>query len=187
MKKLITLCSAALTAVSVFADLSFACVTTEGANGDTSNDFTPYTAYLCTVAAAESYFGGNTTYAGITSYLKDSANFADGVAKISAGGIELSEYEYDYGEYSFSQYFNLGELSGDYIALVTYANGGDDYFRVFANATSDGSVVLDPTVDGGGSAGAWTPVGAPSPCPELTSGLLLLLGCAGLALRRRLA
>ena len=185
MKKLLILGAALLTA-TVFADVSNATVTTIGANGDESGDFAPYTAYLCTVAAAESYFSGNTTYAGITSYLKDSANFADGVSQIATGGILLETYEYDLGEYSFIKQFGPGELLGNYIALVTYANGGDDYFRVFESSVSGGSVVFDPEI-GAGSAGAWTPVSTPSPTPEPTGGLLLLLGAAGLALRRRRA
>ena len=146
------------------------------------------------MAQAGTFFGGNTGYAGITDYLRSTENYAEGVAQIAAGGIGLGIYESDMGELSFTKNFESGLASGDYIALATYENGDDQYFRVFANSTGDGMLVLDPLADGGGEAGAWTPVGSsgpgpgpgpgPSPAPEPTSGLLVLLGLAGLALRR---
>lgn len=194
MNKLAILAGGLLTAASLFADVSFATVTTVGAKGETSApnwDF--YSAYLCTVAAAGTFFGGNSGYADITGYLSDSAHYADGVAQIAAGGIGLGSYEYDLGELSFDKYFDTELASGDYIALATYENGDEKYFRVFENSAEGGTLVLDPA-NGDGYAGAWTPVGSsepgpgpgpgPSPTPEPTSGLLVLLGLAGLALRR---
>lgn len=188
MKKLTVLGCALLTSAAVFADLSYAAVTTEGALGEDSGDTTLYSAYLCTVEAARTYFGGNSGYAGITTYLKDEANFQSGVSQIAAGGIKFDTYEYDLGEYSYVKYFLQGELTdGDYIALALYAGAGVDYFRVFESVLSgDGGLVFDPAI-GAGSASAWTPVGTPSPAPEPTSALLMLIGAAGLALRRKRA
>ena len=56
-----------LGAVTAFADLFCAEVTTEGVKGDDGSYASCYAAYLCTTEAAESYFGGNTTVDGITS------------------------------------------------------------------------------------------------------------------------
>ena len=188
MKKLTVLGCALLTVAAVFADLTHAVVTTEGAPGEDSGDTTLYTAYLCTVEAAAQYFGGNSDYAGITTYLKDEANFQSGVSQVSSGGIAFDTYEYDLGEYSYIKDFQPGSLSsGSYIALALFTGGDVDYFRVFESVLSgDGALVFDPAA-GIGSAGAWTPVGTPSPTPEPTSALLMLIGAAGLALRRKRA
>lgn len=187
MKKLTVLGCALLAATAVFADLTYAVVTTEGAPGEDSGDTTLYSAYLCTVEAAAQYFGGNSGYATITAYLKDEANFESGVAQIASGGIAFDTYEYDMGEYSYIKEFRPGELSsGNYIALALYAGAGVDYFRVFESVLSGGALVFDPAIDAG-SAGAWTPVGTPSPTPEPTGALLMLIGAAGLALKRKRA
>jgi len=70
----------------------------------------------------------------------------------------------------------------DYLGIVLYSSGDESAVRVFS-ATSDGVTWLadDSTTRSAGTAGAWTAV------PEPTSGLLLLLGVAGLALRRKRA
>lgn len=187
MKKLTVLGCALLTSAAVFAGLAHAVVTTEGAPGEDSGDTTLYSAYLCTVEAAAQYFGGNSGYVGITTYLKDEANFQSGVSQISTGGTKLDAYGYD-GEYSYDKYFQPGSLSsGSYIALALFTGGGVEYFRVFESVLSgDGGLVFDPAI-GAGSASAWTPVGTPSPAPEPTSALLMLIGAAGLALRRKRA
>ena len=181
MKRLSILAAMAMAMASAVAEPSWAVLNTEGANGDTSGEAGRYTAYLCTVAAAEAYFGGNGTYSGITDYLKGSAaNYGSGVANIAAGGSALSFYGYDAGEYSFALYEQPGTLGSDYVALVTYADGADSYFRVFGGSVANDRLVLDPGA-GKGAAGAWTQAVVPEP----TSGLLLLLGVAGLALKRK--
>lgn len=132
MRRLSILAAMAVAMASAVAEPSWAVLNTEGANGDTSGEAGRYTAYLCTVAAAEAYFGGNGTYSGITDYLRGSAaNYGSGVANIAAGGSALSFYGYDAGEYSFALYEQPGTLGSDYVALVTYADGADSYFRVF--------------------------------------------------------
>ena len=90
-----------------------------------------------------------------------------------------------------------GEIAnGNYLAMVIYDSANGLYGVSDANAVS--GIVAEPPTAGtlaanfqndGGSEGlliANTPVPT-SPVPEPTSGLLMLLGVAGLALRRRRA
>ena len=86
--------------------------------------------------------------------------------------------------------------NGDYLALVIYDSANGLYGVSDANAVS--GIVAEPPTAGslassfqndGGSEGyiiANTPIPT-SPVPEPTSGLLMLLGVAGLALKRRRA
>ena len=84
--------------------------------------------------------------------------------------------------------------NGNYLALVVYDVANGLYGVSDANAVS-GIVVDPPTAgslasafqnDGGGYMAANTPIPT-SPVPEPTSGLLMLLGVAGLALKRKRA
>ena len=170
----------ALGAVAAVAEPISAEVTTTGPNGEASGYTEHYTAYLCTVEAAKSYFGGNGTYAGVTSWLKASEDhYASGMGALAAGGTALDTYGFDEGEYSFTKYFQTG-LAGDYLAVAVYGGDSADWFRVFGSAAdADGSVTMDPA-GGFGGAGAWSQV-----VPEPSSALLLLIGFAGLALKRR--
>ena len=178
---------AALAGFAAVAEPSWAVVTTEAAHDgsawtDTSGDTSRYTAYLCTVAAAETYFGGKTTYGEITDYLSESArHYTSGMQALQAGGTKLAAYGYDEGEYSFSAYFQPGSLVGDYIAVLAYAGGENesDMFRVFSGSVRNDRLLIDPAA-GTGTASVWTEA-----VPEPSSGLLLLFGVAGLALRRR--
>ena len=184
----IVLCASCLVlgAVAALAAPFSAEVTTVGKNDETEGYSERYKAYLCTTAAAKDYFGGNSAYDTVTDWLKD--NYATGIGNLDAAGdaVAMKPYgiggrNFDEGEYSFSKYFQDG-LVGDYLAVVAYSYQGEDWFRVFGNAAeADGTVTMDPGTDFG-QAGAWTQA-----VPEPTSGLLILLGVAGLALRRRRA
>ena len=185
MNKLMTFAVALMAAAGAFADLSYAFVNTTGAKDETTTGYPErYTGYLCTQAAAKTLFGSD-TIDGITGYLAE--HYVDyaksGMEKMDFYGYDMGEYM---GEYSFRKPYQPGTLTdnGNYIAVVAYAGseGEDDMFRVFESMASGGVLEFDPLY-GSGTAGAWTQAAVPEP----TSGLLLLLGVAGLALRRKRA
>ena len=186
MKRLFTF-SLLLFTFTAFAAPFSAALTATGKNGETEGCPDRYAAYLCTAADALTYFGGNTAYDTVTAWLTD--NYAIGIAALESGKAAMLPYgedgrSFDEGEYSFTKYFQDG-LSGGYLAVAAYAGDAETLFRAFdGTADGEGALTLDPDF-GAGSAGDWT--AAPGSVPEPTSGLLLLLGAAGLALRRRRA
>ena len=182
MKKLLVFAMMSVAAAGAFAEPSYAFISTTGAEGETTTGYVErYAAYLCTTAAAAELFGGNNGYESITTYLAANAvNFAPSMTPLEHYGDG-----FDDGEYSFIKQYpqsgGVGSLAnGSYIAIVAYT--GDDGYRVrvFESMASGGVLEFDP-VNSFGSAGAWTPTAVPEP----SSGLLLLLGLAGLALKRR--
>ena len=186
----IVLCASclALGAVAAFAEPSWAIVNTVGAKGETETGYPErYAAYLCTTEAAKTYFGGNSSYADVTDWLK--VNYATGMSLLDRDkeATAMTRYGdgFDEGEYSFArQYRQDGSLAdGAYIAVVACAGGAgeDDLFRVFESMASGGVLLFAPGETGGGTAGAWTAAAVPEP----TSGMLFLLGLASLALRRK--
>ena len=181
----IVLCALCLVfgAVAAFAVPFSAELTTTGPDGEASGYTDRYAAYLCTTAEAATYFDGNATIAGVTDWLKD--NYATDIGNLNDAGdeVKMQAYGFDAGEYSFTKYFQSG-LAGDYLAVLTYAmDSGDFLYRVFGNtAAADGTLTIDLSRSAG-NAGDWTQGAVPEP----TSGLLILLGVAGLALKRKKA
>ena len=179
MNKMIVSAVLVLGAGAAVAAPIYAGLATDGATGDEGNYAERYTAYLCTAEAAKDYFGGNDTYGEVTTWLAESGeNYTSGLKSLS--GSEMDSEPFYGGEYMFSKYFQALTEGDKYLAVVAYANGKDNQFRVFESTVDGGQIALGPTY-GGGAAGAWTVATVPEP----TSGLLFLLGLAGLALRRR--
>ena len=181
MKKLFTFSLLLFTSAVQSAPYS-ARLTAEGKNGETEGCVDRYVAYLCSVTEAAGYFSGNDENDAVSAWLKD--NYATGIAALEGGNAAMLPYgeggrSFDEGEYSFTKYFQSG-LAGRYLAILTYAEDDENWFRVFENvAEGDGTLTID-FASGEGRAGDWTQA-----VPEPTSGLLLLLGLAGLALRRK--
>jgi len=137
-----------------------------------------YTAYYCTVAAAEEIFGSSERTA-IESYM---------IAQHAKGGPALAEKAtlvdqsgyYAAGQYTFIEYMADAVAQGDYVAILFW---GTDAFRVFGsdNAVWDAGTLTFDDEGAAGTVGSWRII------PEPTSGLLMLLGLAGLALKRKRA
>lgn len=149
-------------------------------DGDPSGDLTGYTAYL--IAAGD---WNTSDVAGSLSKATDSAAYANW-----SNDSEPAD-DYFYYEYSTTK----GGLS-DSLA------GSADYYIVFANDSKYSAIPVNGTIIADGDNTQPTPFQpqttlaldtssfssySGSSVPEPTSGLLMLLGVAGLALRRRRA
>ena len=107
-------------------------------------------------------------------------NYAKADAMLSSQGLKFSESE---GSFTFSQ---IGLKSMGLIVLTdaTELSPGAAYAVYYGTTSGEGGpITLDPApIETGFLMG-----GSPSPVPEPTSGLLLLVGVAGLALKRKRA
>lgn len=133
-----------------------------------------YAAYYCTQKNVEEIFGSITPEMEVTpemiTRLKE--NF---IPQLTDSKI----WESDLEQYVFAQYFdNDFDLKSIVMGVVLYENGSDVALRIFENCDyGDSFLVFN---DDSESPPPWLPVSVPEP----TSGLLLLLGIAGLTLRR---
>jgi len=135
------------------------------------------TAYLFNSATVES-----TTIDTIIAAISD-GTFASTYASKAA-------YTLDFEDGEFSQSNAITGITGSTDLWMVAVDNASDPTKAFVgeeqNFTIGSSGYKTYTWDYNDTTTAWTPVGG-SPVPEPTSGLLMLLGMAGLALRRRRA
>ena len=136
-------------------------------------------------------------FSGGMAYLFDSTVDSALVTAALAGGTFLTDYA---GSAVYTEIIDEGGFSDAAILNGQYSGSTTLYSVVVDNTTTVGNYIVgDPVTQTIGSSGsknfiwtyddnatAWTSVGGSS-VPEPTSGLLMLLGMAGLALRRRRA
>lgn len=135
-----------------------------------------YSAYLCTTETAAALFG-TTALAEIEHYITYH------YSKTAEGTKALKDPYYVDGSYTLDCYDGTVYSSTDYIAVAFY---GDHKFRVYGEGSAqlvNGSLVFDDASAAQGTVGDWRT--ASNFIPEPSSGLLLLMGGALLALRRR--
>ena len=151
MKKLMIALVAGCAAVgSAFATPTWARLTTVGPEGVTEEQYAGnFSAYLCTVEAAKTYFGGASTVEGIGAWLTASAaNYEGGLDALKKGAdTAMGYYGFDDGAYTFTKYFNpTVPLAGEYVALVTYT--GAKQTTVIQGLLDKGSLRLSLLNDG---------------------------------------
>ena len=148
---------------------------------DTGSTLASGTAYLFLSSSAESVF---TSWSGGTALASIAGSIDTGT--ISAGKIGVNDTKLDRSEDPLNVVFAVETTVGgqDYLYISTVASGaavdvGNTTIQ-FEETTASSAA---STLASGGYRGA----GWYSSVPEPTSGLLMLLGMAGLALRRRRA
>jgi len=207
MKKLLVAMLAMImveVANAAYSDEGNRAIETYGYSDDAKTEImSGYSAYYCKLDTAKAHFGNKTTIAEITTYLQN--NFASSMSGfIKDEGVttmRAASYTSDARNtvLSSSSYSSI-ESDTTYLALMTYDAGSDgNYFRVFTahqggwdDLVFTGAAEAQAIEELGGEygfatvcgseAGSWTLAAS---VPEPTSGLLLLLGMAGLALKRK--
>jgi len=141
-----------------------------------------YSCYALTQASAQQAMktGDKVTYATYAAWLGE--NFDAGRDATIEQGMAVPFMIFSGKEpyqYAYLKNASTGEKLGDSILVCFFDNGTDVAYKVIAqNSTKDTTFFAD---DLSQASSAWTAV------PEPTSGLLMLLGVAGLALKRKRA
>ena len=184
MKKLMM----ALAAVAVAAGVQAAQIKWSAANvyAGNSTDKVLGTAYLYDAATISQSALFDAIVAGAGSY-NMSTKAISSVAMATAGAVPATTATYGAGNTSYTLYFAI--LDGDNVyfsQLLEKTTSGSDTVATtwgFANQ-NNGTTTFSSTAATAGFAGAghWSQA-----VPEPTSGLLMLLGLAGLALKRKRA
>jgi len=199
MKKVILIVSMALAGVALADPSYWAAAYTEAAKSDKSGGtaVARYSGYYCSVEAAAQMFEGNDTVATLTDYFANTKNFkagwkaledASGTGAGAVGRLGASLIEYDHEQYALNSTYgeSLADFGSSYLAVLVYDDINNPQFRVMASDADELSAYgnayfSDDGFSSSGDVGAWKTI------PEPTSALLMLLGVAGLALRRRRA
>jgi len=147
-----------------------------------------YSGYYCTVETAQKLLG--TTTADVYDMTDLVAgSFEASQAALKEGATALNTRYYEEGQYILKMAYSSPLTEVGYLALLFYENGEDRAVRVMASDSymlaEEGSALfdddmLDASVMSDGKNAPWT-----AAVPEPTSGLLVLFGIAGLALRRK--
>ena len=160
--------------------------------GSTASAYSGYTAYLVNASAWDGATITADTFSN-ASIVLDSASFDAGSGKGSKTYKTLNNANVATTRaVDVSTLSDGGQLNVYYVILNTNADP-DTYYK-WADTltgraeTGDAATTANMSIANSTlSAATWTAVGGSSPIPEPTSGLLVLLGMAGLALRRRRA
>jgi len=158
--------------------VSWAVVETTAYTGDNSGGTATagYAAYYCTLAKATELFGG-TSVNTLETYIRSNYGAAQALA------TTYDSVGYSDGEYHIIDYVGALFESTDYVAYALY--GDAEGFRVYgagsAALTPDGQLAFNESYAAAGTVGDWHQA-----IPEPSSALLLLLGAAGVSLRRKL-
>ena len=151
---------------------------------------TGYTAYLVNAAAWDAATVTAATFSDNTIVL-DSTTFNSGTGKSSKTYTTLKTDGVTAGARSVS-ISTLAESSTiDVYYVILNGNADPNTYTAIADTltgrSATGETALGSNYSQAKSSLSWSPVGGTSPVPEPTSGLLMLLGVAGRALRRRRA
>jgi len=151
-----------------------------------------YEAYYCTVDSVANLFDVEGTAESVAAYLAE--NYATGYAKIAAeasksagsaavgslsGAAALSKRN----QFEFKSVYGDALVGSEYLALLFYDKDSTKGYRVMARdpetMAQGGALFSDNKLASSGAVTQWASV------PEPTSGLLLLLGVAAFALKRK--
>ena len=170
-------------------------------NANAKNLYSGYTVYLVDATAWDlaKATGIKTETFSDAAIVKDSATFNNGKGNVTAGAVVYTTVNAEGA--ANDRAVDISDLakgsSRDFYYIVLNTNKNPGEWSNVASVTLTGRASDDNPELGPGrseatqaafTAGTWTPVGAgPTPVPEPTTGLLVLAGLAGLALRRRRA